>query len=100
MTTDKPQQAASMMFANDIINLANASLEKGLAVEELAEGMRHAAANFSAYCFFRTEQSPKDPNDTVENFVKFFEYYLDVHNPKEDPAQGLAQTIAQAKSEL
>jgi hypothetical protein len=100
MASDDPQQPASMVFANDIINLANSSLEKGHTVEELAEGMRHAAANFSAYEFFRSEDLPKDPNHTVESFVKFFEYYLDVHKPQEDPGQGLAQTVARAKDEL
>lgn len=100
MTSDDQQPPYSMKFANDIINLANSSLEQGHTPDELAEGMRHAAANFSAYTFFRSEDLPKDPNHTVENFVKFFEYYLDVHNPKEDPGQGLAQTVAQAKDEL
>ena len=100
MTSDDNQPSISMNFANEIINLANASLEKGHTDEDLAEGMRHAAANFSAYSFFRSEQLPKDPNHTVENFVKLFEYYLSVHAPKEDPGQGLAQTIAQARDEL
>ncbi len=100
MTSDDNQPSISMNFANEIINLANASLENGHTVEDLAEGMRHAAANFSAYAFFRSEQLPKDPNHTVENFIKFFDYYLGVHAPEDDPGQGLAQTISQAKNEL
>ena len=100
MTTEDNQQSPSMIFANQMINMANSGLEEGLAVEDVAEGLRHAAANFSAYSFFRSEQMPKDPNHTVENFISFFEYYLSVHKPKETAANGLAQTIAQAKDEL
>lgn len=100
MTSDDAQTPYSTVFANEIINLANASIEKGNTPDQIAEGMRHAAANFSAYAFFRTEESPADPNKTVENFVRFFEYYLEAHMPKEEPAGGLAQTVAQAKDEL
>ncbi|HER26652.1 MAG TPA: DUF3144 domain-containing protein [Rhodospirillales bacterium] len=98
-TEDKPQ-SHSMTLANEIINLANLSLVEDHAVEEIAAGLRHAAANFSAYCFFRSEQMPKDPNHTVENFVALFEHYLEVHKPKEAPGEGLAQTIARAKEDL
>ena len=38
----------SIQLANQIINVANTRLESGLAPEAIAEGMRHAAANFSA----------------------------------------------------
>lgn|GEM_PF-715833 len=103
MTTETPnetQPTPSMSFANEIINLANAGMQQGKSPDELAQGIRHAAANFSAYAFFLSAQSPKDPNDTVEDFVKFFEYYLSAHAPKPDPGQGLAGTIAQAKDEL
>ena len=36
----------------------------------------------------------------VEDFVKYFEYYLSAHAPKQNPSPGLADTIAQAKDEL
>ncbi len=100
MTTDEKPQTLAMSIANDIINLANANLEKNLPVEDVAEGLRHAAANFSAYAFFRTERLPKDPNDMVENFVSMFEYYLEAHKPNEAPGDGLAQTIARAKEDF
>ena len=35
-----------------------------------------------------------------EDFVKYFEYYLSAHAPKQNPSPGLADTIAQAKDEL
>ena len=67
---------------------------------EIALGLRHAAANFSAYTFFRTEHSPKDPNDVVENFVAMFEHYLGMHKPDDTAGQGLAATIAKAQEDL
>lgn len=100
MTSDDKPQNFSMTFANDLINLANTNLQQDQPVEDIAAGLRHAAANFSAYAFFRSEQTPKDPNQIVDNFVSMFEYYLDAHKPKESPGAGLAQTIAKAKEDL
>jgi hypothetical protein len=100
MTSDDNPQSEQVSLANYIINLANEAMGDGHAAEEVAESLRHAAANFSAYAFFRSEQSPKDPNHTVENFISLFEYYLDAHKPEGTSAQGLMQTIAQAKDEL
>ena len=96
----KQQDTVGVQLANQIIDLANTHLANGHPVEEIASGLRHAAANFSAYAFFRSEQLPKDPNDTVDAFVSFFEHYLSVHKPKEAPGQGLAQLIERAKGEL
>jgi len=100
MTANDKPPTLSMTLANEIINLANSNLEKGLPVEDIADGLRHAAANFSAYAFFRSERMPKDPNQTVENFVSMFEYYLEAHKPVEDAGAGLAQTIARAKDDF
>ena len=99
-TKESDQPTPNMVFANEIINLANAALKKGQNVEDLAQGIRHAAANFSAYAFFLTGTNSRDPNDVVEDFVKFFEYYLSAHSPKQKPSSDLADTIAQAKNEL
>ena len=99
-TKEDKQPTPSMTFANEIINLANAGMKEGLSAGDVAQGIRHAAANFSAYAFFLTAQNQKDPNDVVEDFVKFFEYYLSAHAPKQEPGLGLADTIAQAKDEL
>lgn len=98
--TPQPPPSRGTPLANQIIDLANGGLEKGLSVEEVAEGLRHAAANFSAFAFFRSEELPKDPNKTVENFISLFEYYLGQHKPEEPEPQGLFQTIAQAKKDL
>ena len=98
--SDENQQPYSTLFGNELINIANQEMAKGHSPAELAEGLRHAAANFSAYAFFLTDEETADPNPLIENFVRFFEYYLSVHMPKEEAGGGLAQTIAQAKDEL
>lgn len=98
--TSKQQESFGVQIANQIIDLANKSMAKGANAEDIASGLRHAAGNFSAYAFFRSEVQPKDPNDTVDDFVKFFEYYLGVHQPQESAGHGLKQLIQQAKSEL
>jgi len=103
MTSETPktsQDSVGVQIANQIIDLANTRLEAGDTADDIASGLRHAAANFSAYAFFRSEKMPKDPNDTVENFISFFEHYLDVHKPQAEPGQGLSQLIEKAKNEL
>lgn len=99
-TTENSQPSPNMVFANKIISLANDHLKNGHGVEDLAQGIRHAAANFSAYAFFLTAQNSSDPNDVVEDFVRFFEYYLSAHSPQKEASSGLADTIAQAKDVL
>ena len=106
MTSDTPQQpseqptSASVQIANLIIDFANTQLEKGESPEDIAAGMRHAAANFSAFAFAGITKLPKDPNAMADDFMDFFEHYLGVHLPKDEPTVGLAQLIEQAKNEL
>lgn len=103
MNSETPKtspDSVGVQIANQIIDLANTRLEVGDSADEIAAGLRHAAANFSAFAFFRSEKLPKDPNDTVEAFISLFEHYLDMHKPKTSPRQGFAQLIEQAKKEL
>jgi hypothetical protein len=98
-TDDKPSQA-SVQIANQIINLANELLEQGVSSAEIASGIRHAAANFTAFDFFQNNEPTKDPNVPVEEFISQFEYYLSAHKPKEPQDRGIMQIIEQAKNEL
>ena len=95
-------ESVGVQIANQMIDMANVMLENGVPPEEIASGLRHGAANFSAYAFFRSEVTPKDPNATVENFIQFFEYYLGVHQPKQEETavDGFNKLIEQAKGEL
>ncbi len=100
MTSDEPQESIGVQIANQIIDLANRRLESGDSDQDIAAGLRHAAANFSAFAFFRSTQLPKDPNTMVEDFITLFEHYLGVHKPQEAADQGLQDLIRQAKDEL
>ena len=99
----------SVQIANQIINIANSRMEEGLAIDVVASGLRHAAANFSAFVHHRTV-GPDGGNDEdlaaiVEDFLRTFEYYLERHAPQtpqdsQGPAAGLHSLIDQAKREV
>ncbi|MCP5373813.1 MAG: DUF3144 domain-containing protein [Hyphomicrobiales bacterium] len=91
---------AAVQVANAVINLANDALGQGLDPVVVAQGLRHAAANFSAFAFFRDENLPKDPNALVEEFVAYLEHYLDRHKPRESPGESILQTIARAREDF
>jgi len=94
--SDQTDSSPSVQIANQFIDMANTHIQNGSDVQDIASGLRHAAANFSAYAFFRDDQVPKDPNTAVEEFIR----YLDLHKPKEAPGDGLFQVIEQAKKDL
>ena len=95
-----PNGAPGIALANELINQANAAIEAGATPQEVAAGMRHAAANFSAFAFFHMDP-PRDPNPIAEEFISLFEHYLNRHKPADiQPAPGLAGVIAQAKKDL
>jgi len=98
--SDQTDSSPSVQIANQFIDMANTHIQNGSGVQDIASGLRHAAANFSAYAFFRDDQVPKDPNTAVEEFIRFLEHYLDLHKPKEAPGDGLFQVIEQAKKDL
>ena len=100
MPSETTNETPSIQIANQIINVANTRMKEGMLPDDIAQGLRHAAANFSAYAFFLTAKDTNDPNYVVEDFVKFFEYYLSAHAPKQKTSSALADTIAQAKDEL
>ncbi len=102
--TDQPEDDTfSMQIANQIINLANARLQEGAPGDEVALGLRHAAANFSAFAEHH-RQDGGDIGRIAGEFANFLEYYLERHGangqPKEAPAAGLQQLIKQVKDEL
>jgi hypothetical protein len=107
MADQLEDETFSMQIANQIINIANARLQEGAPGDEVALGLRHAAANFSAFTEHR-RQDGGDPGQIAEEFANFFEYYLDRHvansQPKGghdgEPATGLAQLVKQVKDEL
>ena len=96
---DHQDDTLSLQIANQIINVANARLQDGARPEEVVQGLRHAAANFSAFVESRRQGKDADPGQVIEEFARLLEYYLGRHNPG-SPAGGLEKLIEQAKNEL
>ena len=96
---DHQDDTLSLQIANQIINVANARLQDGARPEEVVQGLRHAAANFSAFVESRRQGKDADPGQVIEEFARLFEYYLGRHNP-DSPVGGLEKLIEQAKNEL
>jgi hypothetical protein len=92
----------SIQLANQIINVANSRLEDGMQPHLIAAGLRHAAANFSAFVFHQSGGGgDEELSGIVGDFLQAFEYYLDRHAPDTpEPAQGLNDLIEQAKREV
>lgn len=89
----------SLQIANQIINVANARLQDGVNLDEVAAGLRHAAANFSAFVNAGKQGGDADPGLLVEEFARLLEYYLGRHQPKKEPGEGLKHLIEQVKRE-
>lgn len=104
---EPPEQSGddtlSLQIANQIINVANARIQDGAQPGEVAAGLRHAAANFSAFVNARQQDGGgsggADPGLVVEEFARLLEYYLGRHQPKKEPGEGLKQLIEQVKRE-
>lgn len=100
MNDQESAKTMSVQIANQIVNVANSRLEDGVESSEIAAGLRHAAANFSAFALYQSKSDPNEAQRAVEEFIKFFEYYLERHAPKDDPQGGLYQLIETAKNEI
>ncbi len=107
--SDKPDDdTLSIQIANQIINVANTRVQDGAGADEVAQGLRHAAANFSAFAEHQRLDGGTEPGGIVEEFSRFLEYYLGRHGdtggpgegPGDGPAAGLEQLIEQVKKEL
>ena len=99
MASEPKDDTLSVQIANQIINVANARLADGITTDDIAAGLRHAAANFSAYAL-NARRNPPDPAVVVEEFVRFLDYYLDRHKTQKAPTAGLQQLIDRVKSEF
>ncbi len=110
---DQPEDdTLSIQIANQIINVANTCTQDGAGANDVARGLRHAAANFSAFAEHQRRDDGAEPGRIVEEFARFLEYYLDRHGatngtddgpgdgPGDGPAAGLLQLVEQVKKEL
>ncbi len=100
---DEDLKTLSIQLANQVINIANNYLEDGMRVDAIAAGLRHAAANFSAFAHHRSGENDEQLGPIVEDFLQMFEYYLQRHAPdapQPQPGGGLGDLIEQAKNEV
>ncbi len=99
---DGDDTTLSVQLANQIINVANNRLEDGMPPVLIAAGLRHAAANFSAFVFHHSGGGGEDElSGIVGDFLQAFEYYLERHAPVvPEPAGGLNDLIERAKREI
>ncbi|NQU72043.1 MAG: DUF3144 domain-containing protein [Rhodospirillales bacterium] len=86
-------------MANEIIILANDKLETGLHPLVIADALRHAAANFTAFAFAHGTDDVLDRDEIVRDFVQMLEYYDSRHREGKAPISGLEQLVEQVKNE-
>lgn len=100
MSDEQDRHTLSIQLANQIINLANNRLQDGLDPIDIAAGMRHAAANFTAFSVVATPGGG-DIDSTVftEEFQQIFAYYLEKHREAVAPKSGLEALINQVRDE-
>lgn len=96
--SDPNDETLSVQIANQFINVANSRLQDGVHPDEVAIGLRHAAANFSAFVSQRHPEA--DPALLAEEFARLLEYYLGRHRSDDKPAAGLEQLIEKVKNEF
>ena len=102
MASEPPNETPSIQIANQIINIANTRIKDGMLPDDVAQGLRHAAANFSAFVEYR--KGGGDPEAIFEEFAQLLKYYLSRHDLPEQqtasPAGGLNELVKQVKEEL
>ncbi|MFQ5763511.1 MAG: DUF3144 domain-containing protein [Rhodospirillales bacterium] len=100
MPPNPDEETLSVQIANQIINVANARLQDGVPPAEIAQGLRHAAANFSSFAASHQQDPDFDPNRLVEEFAQLLEYYLGRHGEANASAGGLMHLIDEVKGEF
>ena len=98
--SEEDRHTLSIQIANQVINIANTRLEEGLDPVDISAGMRHAAANFSAFAVANSERPEDvDPSFFAEEFIQMYTYYLEKHSEAVKPKSGLDALINQVKDE-
>jgi hypothetical protein len=100
MSEEEDRHTLSIQLANQIINMANNRLQEGMNPIDIAAGMRHAAANFSAFAVANSD-TPQDVDPALfaEEFLQIYAYYLDRHSKPVEVQTGLEALINQVKDE-
>lgn len=96
---EKNEKELGVLMANEIIVLANDKLETGLHPLVIADALRHAAANFTAFAFAHGTDDSLDQEEVVRDFVQMLDYYDSRHREGQTPQSGLEQLVEQVKNE-
>jgi len=100
MSEEEDRQTLSIQLANQIINTANNRLQEGMDAVDIAAGIRHAAANFTAFAVANSEHPDEvDPAYFAEEFIQIYTYYLEKHTAPVQVQSGLEALINQVKDE-
>lgn len=100
MSDEQDRLTLSIQLANQIINLANSRLQDGLDPMDIAAGMRHAAANFTAFTVVNARlDGDLDPAEFAEEFLQTYDYYVERHRQSIKPSTGLEALIKQVRDE-
>jgi len=99
--SDEPQSEKELgvHMANEIIVLANDKLETGLHPLVIADALRHAAANFTAFAFAHGTDEALNREEVVRDFIQMLEYYDSRHREGMKPLSGLEQLVEQVRNE-
>ena len=100
MSDEQPSERdLGVHIANEIIIPANNKLETGLHPLVIADALRHAAANFTAFAFAHGTDEILNEDEIIRDFVKMLEYYDSRHREGVKPLSGLEQLVEQVKNE-
>ncbi|WNJ98361.1 DUF3144 domain-containing protein [Thalassospiraceae bacterium LMO-JJ14] len=100
MSEEEDRQTLSIQLANQVINMANNRLQEGMNPVDIAAGLRHAAANFSAFAIANSEKPDEiDPTFFAEEFLQIYAYYLEKHTAPVQQKSGLEALVNQVRDE-
>ncbi len=95
----KSEHEWELEMANELIGYANAKLNDGVNPLTIAAGLRHAAANFSAFASIHVENGNINVATKLEEFQAMLEYYGKRHGESRKPLTGLEQLVETVKNQ-
>ena len=88
-----------LVVANELIGYANSKLSEGMNPVTVAAGMRHAAANFTAFASVHAEAEGLNVEGMTAEFRGMLEYYGERHEATVQPKTGLEKLVEAVKNE-
>jgi hypothetical protein len=98
-TEEQSSHEAGLTVANELIGFANAKLEQGVDPVIVADGMRHAAANFTAFAALHAGEEFLSPDQVAQEFHSMLAYYAERHTGEQPPMTGLEKLVETVKNE-